>query len=1073
MCSGTYLSPVLLLLLSLAFPGFLLAQKAELGIPVGHSGPITCITYSPDGQYLLSGGEDKVVRLWTAQGRVLRTITAHNSIITQVRYSPQGTYFVTESAELTCIWTRYGDLLAQFSNDSTINPDGPYSRCIDMSQDEKYALFRMPDTLSGIDHQTGNWQHFWPAETFLLSLAELEQSTSPLIQSLPDTYNANALSFSPSGVYMLSQTSPTSLGIHAIHKKKKKPVHHIPLTPQYYTSGYLEAGFLSDSIFFIIYGNGRLETYDWINKKRETLRGANAIGKTLADSLAHFSPELLYASLWGTTLDVEELDSTLYLNTFPSWSWRMPSQKKKTDIDSSKYSTEFWDNAPFAGPRPLPDKSARVGGSLGYPVATSTDNSHFIIRYDFNGRALLVSKEGAVKLDFFDLPPVHQDNYSWAGMEKAPVPMAFAPDTNHLAIGFSNGNIGILSWDGQVVRNFEQVVILQTLDVFRNNPNDISTPLYSDSIGFSHMWFEPFELEVGRFGDPKEVSIGIYSQYEPLKFWIDPRRSIIKTGEEVDIIDFLLLNNKGWHNRYNFYPKFGHHINDLEISKEFTIRSPRNSRSVTVRKGSALVSGDFNLPSFLAQAAGERLSFPITDPDSSYITIYENEQGPSWRGDHRPIMTLDFQNINDVVISPNDLVLFISNDEGLEAWQMDCLLRRSKFNEERNNYHADERCKIFDVDPFPDEDLYFLSASYQYIPTSHFFFTQLNSTDFHMADAKGRVRQTFSGHKLPVLGAHLIKNGEVVVSWSDDHTKKFWDASTGELLGTLVLFWNEAYHDVGLDIVNLHINDGVEWFFTTPSGLFDASPGAMEYLYYVVDLDVIEIEQLRESFFQKDLIPKALGYSDLGVRETKGLDDIPLYPYLDARVDEKWLKVQLRNRGGGIGKVSVFVNGRERIPDANPLRDGQSKRDSVFQINLDDYAKYLKAHPDSLNELVVRAYNEEGWLRSRPLVLTFQSDAVQSKGSSSAGDGPEGYEGDPDFYALVVGTANYASDRLSLKFADQDAKVISIAINQLSREFFQPLGKVEVQCLSTTPADSTELAAQGIPWSIIQQKQHH
>lgn len=68
------------------------AEGPENGRPVGtHVGGIASVHYSPDGQYLASGGGDKKIRVWEARtGRLVHEWDGPSSFTCAVRFSPDG-----------------------------------------------------------------------------------------------------------------------------------------------------------------------------------------------------------------------------------------------------------------------------------------------------------------------------------------------------------------------------------------------------------------------------------------------------------------------------------------------------------------------------------------------------------------------------------------------------------------------------------------------------------------------------------------------------------------------------------------------------------------------------------------------------------------------------------------------------------------------------------------------------------------------------------------------------------------------------------------------------------------------
>lgn len=255
---------------------------------------------------------------------------------------------------------------------------------------------------------------------------------------------------------------------------------------------------------------------------------------------------------------------------------------------------------------------------------------------------------------------------------------------------------------------------------------------------------------------------------------------------------------------------------------------------------------------------------------------------------------------------------------------------------------------------------------------------------------------------------NVSSNSKFIISGGGDNKIKIWSGYNGKLLAT---------------IFNLGNN---EWAMVTPEGLFDASPNGMLLMHYAYKTETIELSQLKERYYEPDLLQKILGYNDEPIRDVKSFSRVELYPKADVSLNKLKLNIELTKRNGGIGKVSVFINNKEIIEDANTAQQ------TLVSVDLNNYKKYFLN--DTMNTIGVKVFNNGGWLHSRMHTIDYKYIAETTNSKKPKLILKKRYQ--PKLYALIVGTSDYRGTALDLSFADKDATDISNALQLAGNELF-------------------------------------
>ncbi len=338
------------------------------------------------------------------------------------------------------------------------------------------------------------------------------------------------------------------------------------------------------------------------------------------------------------------------------------------------------------------------------------------------------------------------------------------------------------------------------------------------------------------------------------------------------------------------------------------------------------------------------------------------------------------------------------------------------------------------------EALYWLRGRrFDFSPDGRYIATGGNNDNLaHIWDiSSGKLHKSLQGHTQDVTGLRYSPDGKQIITVGG--TAKLWDTATGKELRTLNVdgaimtidpSWTTMISEQNskLSIHNLNTGDemltwirvdSADWVMTSPSGLFDASPGAMDKLYFVQGFDVIEFSQLKERYYEPGLWKKIITGESL--RDVTGMRSIALPPEVRVgKVDDKgYLPIELINRGGGIGEITIYIQGKEVTRDA---REEDANPDAERML-IRYYVANHKNLVEGENLIAVKAWNKDHWVESRGEIVSY------NKGQQK--------QFKPSAHIVTCGVSDYAGGKeIDLTYAAKDAEDMGKALSLGASKLF-------------------------------------
>ncbi|OQW92643.1 MAG: hypothetical protein BWK78_01060 [Thiotrichaceae bacterium IS1] len=259
-------------------------EKREEKRFTGHLGAISSVVFSPDSQLLASAAlEDEKIHLWNvAQGREIKLLQGHTGPVLSLAFSPDGKYLASGSQDRTMIvWeVSQGQLFRQYNEHTegvthvAFSPDGQW--LASASWDSKVYLWNWQtgEIIQTFEHKDSVFDiAFSPDDQWLASggddkTVHLWNTKTGLEKGVFSKRKAEitSIAFSPDGNLLISSAGDNTVCVEYLAEEKK------PEPLELYDSQLPKVVFNKEgTILAVSTGNGSIQLYNMQTRKIQHL----------------------------------------------------------------------------------------------------------------------------------------------------------------------------------------------------------------------------------------------------------------------------------------------------------------------------------------------------------------------------------------------------------------------------------------------------------------------------------------------------------------------------------------------------------------------------------------------------------------------------------------------------------------------------------------------------------------------------------------------------------------------------------------------------------------------------------
>ena len=233
-----------------------------------------------------------------------------------------------------------------------------------------------------------------------------------------------------------------------------------------------------------------------------------------------------------------------------------------------------------------------------------------------------------------------------------------------------------------------------------------------------------------------------------------------------------------------------------------------------------------------------------------------------------------------------------------------------------------------------------------------------------------------------------------------------------------------------------------DWLAYDEHCRFTGSTGGIEQLYLVCGLEIIELNQVKDSLYVPDLISQIMNgaeeimMNDKPVAKLEDLLICELTPLVEPQKSDnsKKLRYKIIPRNGGLGKTELYINGNLTYTYTKSNLNPQKKKDgnTVYILEIDT---------DSLQPYAIGEKGHKNAIQIKPMI---EGGAIYGRGVGSYIE-KSNDEKSPKFIGVFIGVNDYnnpdkksnSNHYTNLDYAEKDAVDLSKAVAQSAYSLFQ------------------------------------